>query len=105
MSVTPRVSTPVSVGRFVASIRSVAASSDGLVVCSECRRHMSDMAETCPHCNAAVTGRVVVTPAASTDDVDASGVTRFAARDLFSVTLMVLALALASYFISLIARS
>ena len=105
MSATPRVSTPVNVGRFVASIRSVAASSDGLVVCNECRRHMSDMGETCPHCGTAVTGRVVVTPAVPADDVDAAGVTRFTARDLFSVALMVLALALASYFILLIARS
>jgi hypothetical protein len=99
------VSTPVSVGRFVASIRAVAASSDGLVVCSECRRHMSDMAPTCPHCSAEVTGRIVVAPVVSTDEADIDGLTRFAARDLFSVSLMVLALALLSYFIALIVRA
>ena len=95
MSVASRVSTPVSVGRFVASIRAVAASSDGLVACNECRRDMSNMAETCPHCGSAAI------PTASVDGghgIDETiGVMRMSRGDAGAISFVVLGLAAVAY--------
>lgn len=102
MTVTPRVLTPTSVGRFVASIRAVAASSDGLVVCGDCRRHMSDMAATCPHCSAVNEQGAVATPEAAAPG-DAAGPASFTRRDVRSISLMVFGLAVASYLVSRLA--
>ena len=102
MTVTPRVLTPTSVGRFVASIRAVAASSDGLVVCGDCRRHMSDMATTCPHCSAVNEHGAVATLDAEAPGV-AAGPALFTRRDVRSISLMVFGLAVASYLVSRLA--
>lgn len=98
MSATPRVLTPTSVGRFVATIRSVATPPDGLVVCGDCRREMSDLATSCPHCgaDAVATGEfTVVEPA--------SGSSRRAASDVGRMSLVIVSLAFAVYLISKIA--
>ena len=102
MSVTPRVSTPVSVGRFVASVRAVAASSDGLVVCAECQRHMSDMAETCPHCNSAAASSA---PRASMTGEYAVDSVRFRVREFGSISLVIACLVTLSYFALRVAAS
>lgn len=98
MSATPRVLTPTSVGRFVASIRSATTPADGLVVCNDCRREMSDLATSCPHCGAeaVATGEF--------RSVDASpGAARTATSDVGMMSLVVISLALAAYVISKIA--
>ena len=97
MSTTQRVLTPTSVGRFVASMRSVAASSDGLTLCSDCRRHMSDMATSCPHCGA----ETVAAAAAPTDGTPVR--VRTATSDVRAMSVVVLCLALGAYIISRIA--
>ncbi len=96
MTVTPRVLTPTSVGRFVASIRAVAASSDGLVVCSDCRRHMSELATTCPHCSA-VNEQGAVAMLDAEAPVDVAGQASFTWREVRSISLMMFGLAVASY--------
>lgn len=97
MSTTQRVLTPTSVGRFVASMRSVAASSDGLALCSDCRRYMSDMATSCPHCGAE-------TVAATAPATGAAPVrVRTATSDVRAMSVIVLCLALGAYVISRIA--
>ena len=95
MSDAQRVMTPTSVGRFVAGVRAVASSSDGLVICSDCRRHMSDMAETCPHCSAAVRP---IGDASNTSDP-----MRITSREIRMISYMVVSLALASYVVLRIA--
>jgi len=97
MNATSRTSTPVAVGRFIASVRSVAASSDGLVVCAECRRHMSDMAETCPHCSAVVAAPPVATHALS--GAHRAAATRVSGSGMRAIALLVLTLAAASYVV------
>ena len=94
MSATPKVMTPTSVGRFVASIRSVASSSDGLVVCRDCRRHMSDMATSCPHCGADVTAVEASGTSRSPDAV------RMGNSDAWTITWAVVGLAAAVYVIT-----
>lgn len=98
MNADPKTLTPNSVGRFVASIRSVATASDGLVVCRDCRRHMSDFATSCPHCGAeaVATGEF--------PSVDATPATvRTATSDVGTMSLMVIGLAVAAYIISKVA--
>ena len=98
MSATPKVLTPTSVGRFVATIRSVATPPNGLVVCSDCRREMSDLATSCPHCGA----DAVATGEFSSIEA-APGSTRTATGDVGTMVLVVVSLALAVYVISKIA--
>lgn len=98
MNADPKTLTPTSVGRFVASIRSVASVSDGLVMCRDCRRHMSDLATSCPHCGAeaVATGEF--------PSVDATpGSVRTATSDVGAMSLMVIGLAVAAYIISKVA--
>lgn len=97
MNATSRTSTPVVVGRFIASVRSVAASSDGLVVCAECRRHMSDMADTCPHCSAMVIADPVVTPLRS--GAYRAAITRVGGNGMRAIALLMVTLAAAAYVI------
>lgn len=98
MSPTQRVLTPTSVGRFVANIRSVATSSDGLVACSECRREISDLATSCPHCGA---------EAVATGEFKAVEMkkvpTGMTASEMGTMSLLVLALLLMGYAVTLIA--
>ncbi len=98
MSASPRVLTPTSVGRFVASIRSVATASDGLVLCDECRRHMSDLATSCPHCgaDAIATGEFTAVEAAPVPN-------RMATSDVRTMSLMVIGLALAAWIVAKVA--
>jgi hypothetical protein len=98
MSTTQKVLTPTSVGRFVSSIRSVANSSDGLVVCSDCRRHMSDLATSCPHCDAEAVATGEFTAVELT-----SAPAHVTAGDVGTMSLLVLGLGLAAYAVALIA--
>lgn len=102
MSASPKVSTPVSVGRFVASVRSVAASTDGLARCGECGRAMSDMADTCPHCDTAVTDRAIAAPL-EVADMPEGATEGMTGSDARSMALLVLALVAGAYVIARIA--
>ena len=97
MSTTQRVLTPTSVGRFVATMRSVSASSDGLTRCSDCRRHMSDMATSCPHCGAETVAAAVTPPNGAPVRL------RTATSDVRAMSVVVLCLALGAYIISRVA--